>query len=283
MTQTDIVQLRDVVIPGLEAEKAAIEAELSALNEKLNSVNGELNSDIPAHIAELNGRLPKLNNDLAYLRAQLPLYQKALNDAYYAANVANENVVLAQQNLDAANKRYTDESAIVKEATFNIEQARVEKDQADLAVEALLRQSADILPFSTAPISVTQISEDGTLTIDSWPEYVLNEYGPTVRPYFTGDIQMLYSFRPGGLSGNLQKDCASSSESAMSGFVIQVGDASFRMLVDGQVFNVGYNECTQGLSNIEDYSLVPGDIAVVKGQMDGSDRLEASTIATVRN
>ena len=62
-----------------------------------------------------------------------------------------------------------------------------------------------------------------------------------------------------------------------------MNDASFRMLVDGQVFNVGYNECTQGLSNIKDYSLVPGDIAVVKGEMSNSDKLEATRIATIRN
>ena len=84
---------------------------------------------------------------------------------------------------------------IVKDATNNIELARVEKDQADLAVEALLRRSADILPFTTAPVSMTQISEDGTLSIESWSNFVLNEYGAAVRPYYTGDINTLYSFK----------------------------------------------------------------------------------------
>ena len=69
----------------------------------------------------------------------------------------------------------------------------------------------------------------------------------------------------------------------MSGFVIQVNDASFRMLVDGQIFNVGYSECTTGLSNVEDYKLTPGDIVVLKGEMTSNDRLEATTLATIRH
>ena len=150
-------------------------------------------------------------------------------------------------------------------------------------MEALLRQGANILPFAAAPISSAQISEDGTLAINSWGEYVLTTYGASVRPYFTGDIRTLYSFRPGGMTSNLQQECQAENERAMSGFVIQVGDASFRMLVDAQVFNVNYSDCTMGLSNIKDYSLIPGDIAVVKGEMKDDKSLQATSISTVRN
>ena len=107
---------------------------------------------------------------MAYLQGQLPLFQKALNDAYYAGNTANNNVLLAQQNLEAANKRFNDESAIIKEATYNLELARAEKEIADNDVDILLRQGADILPFAAAPLSNQEIAEDGTLSVNSWSE-----------------------------------------------------------------------------------------------------------------
>ena len=85
------------------------------------------------------------------------------------------------------------------------------------------------------------------------------------------------------MTGSLQQECQADNERAMSGFVIQVGDASFRMLVDAQVFNVNYSDCTMGLSNIKDYSLIPGDIAVVKGEMMDDKTLQATYISTLRH
>ena len=86
---------------------------------------------------------------------------------------------------------------------------------------------------------------------------------------------------------NLQQEdknvCSSSNGQALSGFIIQVNEGSFRMLVDGQVFNVIYSPCTQGLSNIKNYSFAPGDITVAKGEMKDSNTLNAFSISTIHN
>jgi hypothetical protein len=42
-------------------------------------------------------------------------------------------------NLEAANKRYIDETEIIDETKLNIEEARIEKVKADQAVENYLR------------------------------------------------------------------------------------------------------------------------------------------------
>jgi hypothetical protein len=66
----------------------------------------------PAQIAALNSQLALANKNLNYLRNQLPIYSRILNDAYVAGNSANDAVKVAKQNLDAATKRYNDEVKI---------------------------------------------------------------------------------------------------------------------------------------------------------------------------
>jgi hypothetical protein len=66
----------------------------------------------PAQIADLNSQLALANKNLNYLRNQLPIYARILNDAYVAGNSANDAVKVAKQNLDAATKRYNDEVKI---------------------------------------------------------------------------------------------------------------------------------------------------------------------------
>ena len=56
-----------------------------------------------------------------------------------------------KQNLEAANKLYLDESHFFKETNQSIEFARIEKNQADLAVENLLMEGVNILLFVAAP------------------------------------------------------------------------------------------------------------------------------------
>ena len=178
----------------------------------------------------------------------MPVYQGVLNDAYYSANSAAEAVKTAKQNLDTANKRFLDESEIVRETTHNIELARIEKNEADQAVENLLMQdAANILPFAATPNpDGYEVAADGTLFIGSWKQFVRDFFGSTVKPYFNGDIQTLYSFTPGGLGSSVGSlaDCQVEEERALSGFIIAVGNASFRVLVDGEVFTVNYGSCT---------------------------------------
>ena len=278
-TQNSITRLSDSVIPGLNAQKAALEEQLKNLNNNLVSINSELNNDIPANIASLNARLPKLNADLSYLVGQVPLFQTALSRAYTAANDADQNVLTAQQNLDSASRQYTNQTNIVKTATSNLEIARIEKENADNAVNTLLQISANVVPFATSPVSSAPapISSDGTMAINSWPVFVQKNFGSSINPFYQGDVSTLYSF--GSSSGN----CGAPNQSSMSGFVIQVGESSFRLLVNSRVFTVEMAACTQGLSNMQNYKMAPGDIACVKGSVQSSNSVVASTVATIRH
>ena len=166
--QERIDDLNTNVVPDLVGQRAMVETEINRLNDKLTAINLEL-EEIPNRVMKLEGDFQKMSDDLAYLRNQLPVYQGVLNDAYYAANEAAESVRVAKQNLEAANKRYLDESNLVKETTHNIELARIEKNQADLAVENLLMEGANILPFAAAPNPEGyEVTAEGTLSISSW-------------------------------------------------------------------------------------------------------------------
>lgn len=84
---------------------------------------------------------------MAYLNTQLPIFQRLLNDAAYANTVANDQVRNAKANLDSAAKRFQDEQNNIISSTKNLELARIEKQAADDAVNNLLQQSANILPY----------------------------------------------------------------------------------------------------------------------------------------
>lgn len=58
---------------------------------------------------------------------------------------------MTKDNLDAANSRFMKETNIIEEATLNLEVARIEKENADQAVEDYLKETASILPFAAAP------------------------------------------------------------------------------------------------------------------------------------
>ena len=79
------------------------------------------------------------------------MYETKLRGAYQAGNSANQKVVEAKENLEAANAKFLHEDKIIQDATKNIELARIEKEQADQAVEDYLREGVDILPFAAAP------------------------------------------------------------------------------------------------------------------------------------
>ena len=264
-----------------------IETEIKRLNEKVAAINAEL-EQIPNQIAELEAQLPKLLESLRVLRSQVFIYETRLRAAYQAGNAANEKVALAKENLDAANKRYIDEDNIIKEATRNIELARVEKAKADQAVEDYLREGVDILPFAAAPgESGFESMGGGQFAIKSWKEYVEVAYGKGVKPLFVGDLQSLYSFLPVEEEAEAEVEeggCEVERQKAISGYVIQVKPASMVMINDeGAEFEITYSKCTKALANKEGYNLSPGDIALVKGEKaEGRNKIRATQLTCIR-
>ena len=74
----------------------------------------------PSQLKDLTAQLATLEKNIAYLRTQLPIYERVLNDAYNTGNSRNDQVKAALQNLQAANARYFSEQKNADEATRNI-------------------------------------------------------------------------------------------------------------------------------------------------------------------
>ena len=117
--------------------------------------------------------------------------------AFNDAAAAGAQVKQAQENYNAASKRAEQEREIIESATLNLERARVEKDQADFAVEQYLKEGADILPYAAAPEStgVEYDEESGSYRIQGWNEFVDDAYGPSIKPLYVGSLSNLYSFK----------------------------------------------------------------------------------------
>ena len=148
--QARVDELKNEIIPAIEIKKLEIETEINRLTSEEASVAQAL-EEIPKKIAELEATEPKLLESLRILKSQVFVYETKLRGAYQAGNSANQKVVEAKENLEAANAKFLHEDKIIQDATKNIELARIEKEQADQAVEDYLREGVDILPFAAAP------------------------------------------------------------------------------------------------------------------------------------
>lgn len=132
---------------------------------------------------------------MVYLNTQLPIFQRLLNDAAHANTVASDQVRNAKANLDSAAKRFQDEQNNINSSTRNLELARIEKQAADDAVNNLLQQSANILPYEAAPTGtgLNSTNSNGIYPIGNWNNFVQNAYGNTINPLFNGNLDTLYS------------------------------------------------------------------------------------------
>ena len=90
--------------------------------------------------------------------------------------------------------------------------ARAEKEEADLAVENLLQEGAQLLPFATTSSTSAnsyEVGDDGSLVLDSWSSYLSSNYGTSSRSYLMAtNPSTLYSFSlpQAGSSSNLQSN-----------------------------------------------------------------------------
>lgn len=110
---------------------------------------------------------------------------------------------------------------------------------------------------------------------------------------FIGDLKTLYPFRlPGQAPADATTspaanapgtgECAVANPRALSGYVIQVGSDSFRVLGDGGApLRVTYAGCTAAYANTADYSIKVGDVVVIKGLPSGAQDFKATQIACV--
>ena len=89
-------------------------------------MNTARSADIARTIPSLQTDKTSSADDLAYLRQQLAEAQNQLRSLYQVGNDVNTQVMLAQQNVNAAQARLYAEDEIVKNGTMNLEKARAE-------------------------------------------------------------------------------------------------------------------------------------------------------------
>lgn len=155
---------------------------------------------------------------------------------------------------------------------MNLEKARIEKEAADFAVENLLKEGADILPYAAAPSGTGVTEDEGAYGITGWNSFVAEAFGSAVKPLFTGDLATLYPWKFKTEEANLREDeqiCAQEGLTSLSGYVLSIQGDTINMIDSnsGTVYEIKIANCTLNLANEEDYTAESGDIIVVKGQL----------------
>ena len=107
--------------------------------------------DFDQAIMEKNKEIQEAVATLEYLNGELNPLQQALNAAYSEGSEANNAVNIAQQNLAAINERWRSDKIKLDNALKNLEKARAQKEVADLAMEQLLQERSEVLPYSVIP------------------------------------------------------------------------------------------------------------------------------------
>ncbi len=135
----------------------------------------------------------------------------------------------------------------------------------------------------------------GTFTGINWVNYLSQAYGAGISPAFRGSVTNLFPFSfssvvsgntvynnirgaagssgSGSGSGSASGGCSGNSGSSTNlplvsrtGVVVAVRDTSFDLkLEDGSIVTVNVGPCSSLNSNKENYKIVSGDIALVKG------------------
>lgn len=280
------------IAADLKQKKQRIEEEIKTLNNKVNDYKNQA-KDIPAELKAIDDLFAQIQKNLAFLRSQLPIFLRIQNDAYAAGNAANDAVKIARDNLDAATKRFLDETKIAETATRNIELARIEKEQADAALEALLKDGAAVLPYAAAPADAANLplpnpDANGAFPIKNWVDFVGQAFGIGVKPYFVGDLSTLYSTTlpgqpaapdaaaapgaaaaaaaPAGVAVVADAElCAGDNLKAISGYVVGVAPGSIQVLDGNNSYNVQYAGCTKAYASKPNYNIAVGDVVVIKG------------------
>ena len=240
------------------------------------------------------------------MTTQIVTAQEELRIAYENGNDANTVVVHQKENIDAAVARFKSERQIVCEATLNLEKVRAEESLARLALEELIAKYSDALPYaivpngngltdtgnpngnnpSGSPLGPTAASS-GAFYISDWTHYLSNVFGAGVSPNFIGTVNELYPFNfLAGINGNrlqnryghLRGGCGGYGPvRAFSGSIVAVSEDYFNVKIsDGSVYTVNVSPCTKFSSNVNNYRLVVGDEAVVKGSVKSGRHIEGS-------
>lgn len=210
--------LRTNDITRLENEIADIEAKLREYNRERGDNKAKI-GEYQVKLESLISQRGDLEDTLNYLRTQLTKYQEELRAAYTAGNDANNNVIIAKQNLVAVNARWEQECQVEEEATFNLEKARAEQELARLALEELVAHYSNALPYSIVPNAngVGRGSPSGNnpagsplgqatgsttrIQIDDWTHYLSSAFGKGINPTLDGNINYLYPFTMGEQNG----------------------------------------------------------------------------------
>ena len=158
-------------IPGLNSQISAKQASCDQINAQLNSFRASvsnIDSNFQAilqkisaqqalvaekkkEIEDLKAKIGNIPSEILSLQGALAANADSLNRQYYICNNAANAVKQAQQNLDAMNLKYTTETRYLTDANNNLEQARAEKELADIAVQEIISFSTNALPFSIVP------------------------------------------------------------------------------------------------------------------------------------
>ena len=278
-------------------ETVRLEAAINEIAARLREYNRE-RGDNKAKIGEyqvklevLIGQRGDLEDTLNYLRAQLTQHQADLRAAYTAGNDANNQVIIAKQNLVAVNTRWEQECQVEEEATFNLEKARAEQELARLALEELVAHYSNALPYSIVPNAngvgrgapsgnnpagspLGQATGSATrIKIDNWTHYLSSAFGKGIHPSLDENINYLYPFTmeaQNGLRGSNNVCDQNGPVRAIEGTITGVRNGAIDVHANGQDYNVQYAGCTRFAANQPNYQPKAGDKMVAKGTTRGN-------------
>jgi exonuclease VII small subunit len=281
-------------IATLQANLTAQQTSLAQQANQNNSQSSQL-STIQSQLAQESANYNNMQGQNSSANAALLLLQSALPNA--TSTLASRTAAKSQADLtlqgdlaslNAAIASFKNESASLEMATMHLQNARALSQQADQAVNGMLVQRGNILPFAVA-VNSTQTALIGqtvvspSVNISNWFNYLSANFGTAAFPYQSEQVQCLYPVLLA--SANLRNSVACPADKeplqTVTGKVVQV--SSFNELVvavdgTGSQETVEIPSCATLSSNVGNYKVRVGDSALVKGSPQGSNLLVAKSI-----
>ena len=222
---------------------------------------------------------------------------------YIHGNDANTKVIHAKENIDVAVVRFKQETKILSEATLNLEKVRAEESLARLALEEIISQFSDALPYSVIPNGNGETNigiPPGNNAIGSglgpyfgrksinvfntkgdFTSFLSRYFGQGISLRYEGKVERLFQVKSSeSRSSSLTSErCLYHDELVLSGEVISSSLTDFDLLAEGgEVYKIEITICSNIQANIEAHSVQKGDTVIVKGNTVSPRVLEALDI-----
>lgn len=305
----------NAVISGYETERNKNTARIAEIDALLKLLRDAINSS-QSDSGYLKSQLTIANEELrkAYLAgndANTLVYQaqQNLNAATARYNTETQNVNTATLNLEKARS---------EEALARLALEETIAKYSDALPYAIVPNGNGNTPAGTpygnnpsgsplGPINTNGSGAAGSFTVNDWTHYLSSAFGAGVNPAFTGSVTTLYPFNflstvngntVNNNYNNLRTTTTTTTTStntnsnsyngvcggngvvtSTSGVITQVGPNSFNLALDnGQNVVVNVAPCTQTNSNVANYQMSTGDVAVVKGVQKSSSVIDGQNV-----